>query len=493
MNIGMINSGIISGCEPYLLVLNILMAGITLAFILFLSILYFTKKNMPNLETKIYKFLIITTLIELITFLAQYILDMNGNNYPNLIVFLCKTRMVDLAYWYALINLYRYVVIKEQDKNLEKKIHHNRKKLNTIFFTIMGVVTLLGYLLPLEMQYSALGSKIVINVYVIYLAIYFTLSDVIYIGLLIYSRGKFTKRKFIPFIIIDIFMIVLFGIGNIFGEVQISVVIRSLVVYAMYHTLENPDVKMVNELTLAKNQAEKSNNAKSDFLSSMSHELRTPLNAIVGLSQLIEEESNQDEVKNDAKDILIASENLLELVNSVLDINMLEANELEKVEVEYNPQEVFTSLINMLNIRLREKQIDFNSNISSNIPNKLYGDKEKIKRIISNLLTNSVKYTDNGNITFNIECTNTKDKCNLKVIVKDTGRGMSEEQLDNLFTKFNRLDSDIDSNIAGAGLGLAITKSLVDLLDGKINVESKINEGTTFTVEITQTIVEETL
>ena len=461
---------IIQGCEPYILGTNIVMIGTTLAFILFLTILYLTKKNMPNLETKIYRFLLIITLIELTTFLAQYILDLYGNNHPSLVLFLIKTRIVDLAFWYALINLYRYVVVKEQDKSLEQKIYHNKKKLLIIFFTFMGIVSSVFYFYPLEVEYSALGTRIVIGTYAVFLAIYFIFMDIIYIGLLIYSRGKFTKRKFVPFIVIDVFMILLFTIGNIFGELQLSVAIRALVIYAMYHTLENPDVKMVNELTLAKNQAEKSNHAKDDFLASMSHELRTPLNVIVGLAQLIEDETVEESVKNDAKDILVASENLLELVNGILDINKLEANELEKVEDNYNPYDMFNSLINMIKIRLGDKQIQFNTSISNEIPNTLYGDKDKLKRIISNLLTNAVKYTEQGQIDFIVDCTNTKDKCNLIIIVKDTGRGISDEQKERLFTKFNRLEEDKDSDIAGTGLGLAITKSLVDLLEGKISV-----------------------
>ena len=285
-------------------------------------------------------------------------------------------------------------------------------------------------------------------------------------------------------------MISLFTLGNVFGEIQISLVMRALVVYIMYHTLENPDVKMVNELTLAKIQAEKSNNAKSDFLSSMSHELRTPLNAIVGLSQLIEADSDQDQVKQDAKDIVIASQNLLELVNGILDINKLEANELEHKEERYEIREVLKDLENMIQVRIGDKPIKLRINISQELPNTLYGDITNLKRIISNLLTNAVKYTNDGYIDLDVECTNIKEKCNLTIIVKDTGRGISEERIPELFTKFNRLESDKDSDIQGTGLGLAITKSLVELLEGKITVESKLGEGSTFIVKLTQNIIE---
>ena len=144
----------------------------------------------------------------------------------------------------------------------------------------------------------------------------------------------------------------------------------------------------------------------------------------------------------------------------------------------------------MIQVRIGDKPIELRTNFSSNLPKNLYGDKTNLKRIISNLLTNAVKYTNEGYIDFIVECTNTKDKCNLKITVKDTGRGISEERIPELFTKFNRLESDKDSDIQGTGLGLAITKSLVDLLEGKIIVESKLGEGSTFIVTITQKIIE---
>ena len=472
--------------------INIALVGVTLLFFSFLSILYFMKKKVDNLEIKIYKFLLLWVLLELSTFLIQSIFDLYGNRNFEIIKFLIKIRMTAQSYWYFFINLYRIVVIKEQDKDFEVKFKHKKKTVYGVIIAIMFIIGSLGFLLPMHIEILEDNATHVRNSAVmVFWALYLVINIFLYIGILIYSRGKFDKKKFAPFFIIDIFMLSIFFLGRLWGDFAISIVMRALVIYVMYHTLENPDIKLVNQLTLAKNQAEKSNNAKSDFLSSMSHELRTPLNAIVGLSQLIESDSDQQEIRSDAKDIVVASENLLELVNGILDINKLEANELERNEENYEVRNILKELESMIQVRIGDKPIELRTNFSSNLPTVLYGDKTNLKRIISNLLTNAVKYTNEGYIDFIVECTNSKDKCNLKITVKDTGRGISEDRIPLLFTKFNRLESDKDSDIGGTGLGLAITKSLVDLLEGKITVESKLGEGSTFTVNLTQVIIEE--
>ena len=162
---------------------------------------------------------------------------------------------------------------------------------------------------------------------------------------------------------------------------------------------------------------------------------------------------------------------------------------MELVQVNYNLVNELNDLTRMIKIRIGEKPLEFINNYSEYLPNTLYGDKDKLKRIITNLLTNAVKYTENGKVTFSVDCQNNKNKCNLTITVSDTGRGMKEEQMSKLFTKFNRLEEDKDSDIEGTGLGLAITKSLVDLMDGKISVDSIDGVGTTFLVSISQDIV----
>ena len=281
-------------------------------------------------------------------------------------------------------------------------------------------------------------------------------------------------------------------IQKTYPEITLMLMCHSIVTSLMYFTIENPDVKMVKELEVAKNEAEKANHAKSEFLSSMSHELRTPLNAIVCFSELLESKEGLDsESKDFAKDIVSASHNLLDLVNGVLDISKIEAGKMELINKEYNSFELFNSLSTMVIPRIGDKPIDFKTVIASDIPPVLKGDTGKLKQIILNLLTNAVKYTDKGFIKYRVECINDykNNQTKLIITVTDTGRGIKKEDIDRLFKKFERLEEDRNTSIEGTGLGLAITESLAELMGGKITVISDYGKGSTFKFVVVEEIV----
>ena len=183
-----------------------------------------------------------------------------------------------------------------------------------------------------------------------------------------------------------------------------------------------------------------------------------------------------------------ASKTLLEIVGNILDINKIESNKMEIVEVPYNFKEEIENLAKIDATRIGEKNINFKINLAPDIPYELIGDKTHIKEVVNNLLTNAIKYTEQGEIELNVKCINKDKISNLIISVRDTGRGIKSENINKLFTKFERLDIEKNSTTEGTGLGLAITKALVEMMGGKINVRSQFGQGSLFVVQIPQKI-----
>ena len=294
-----------------------------------------------------------------------------------------------------------------------------------------------------------------------------------------------------PFIAFIICLIIMLVARALIPGLLLNSFSSAFATVLMYFTIENPDIKMIEQLNIAKETAEKANAAKTDFLSNMSHEIRTPLNAIVGFSNiLLDDESIPEKAKDEVRDIVMASDNLLEIVNGILDISKIEANKLEIVNNEYSPEKVIDELVALSKGRLGDKPIEFKTNFDPSIPPVLYGDAGRIKQICVNILTNAIKYTKEGWIEFKVSSIVKDNICRLIISVEDTGIGIKEKNIDKLFNKFERLDLEDNVTIEGTGLGLAITKKLVDLMHGKIVVQSVFGKGSKFTVCLDQRIVE---
>ena len=296
------------------------------------------------------------------------------------------------------------------------------------------------------------------------------------------------QKKNLPIIAFLVGSLVLTIIQKMNPALTLSTTMETFLIFLMYNTIENPDVKMIQQLELAKDAADKANSAKTDFLSNMSHEIRTPLNAIVGFSDEIEQSTTLEDAKENAKDIVSASNTLLEIVNSILDISKIEAGKLEIINSDYNPKEVFTDLGKLITPKMSEKALDFQVSIADDLPNTLYGDKANIKKVVTNLLSNAYKYTDKGFVKYTVSCVKKDNNCRLIISVEDSGRGMKAENVDKLFTKFQRIDEDRNTTIEGTGLGLALTKQLLELMGGNIIVHTVYGEGSKFTVTLDQRI-----
>ena len=244
--------------------------------------------------------------------------------------------------------------------------------------------------------------------------------------------------------------------------------------------------KYVDGLIDMSRKADMANSAKSDFLANMSHEIRTPMNAIVGFAELCLKEKNYCY----AADIKTAAKNLVSIINDILDISKIEAGKLELVPSVYDTGEMLNDIVSIIYVQLdKKKNLDFKIDIDRRIPRKMYGDEVRLKQILINLLGNAVKFTSNGSISFSVkELSRMGDSVSLMFKVADTGMGIKKEDMPKLFENFRQVDTRRNRKIEGSGLGLPISKTLAEKMDGSITVESEYGKGTVFTVVLTQKI-----
>lgn len=230
--------------------------------------------------------------------------------------------------------------------------------------------------------------------------------------------------------------------------------------------------------------------SKDVFFANMSHEIRTPINTIIGLNEMTLRENISDEIAENAINIQNASKMLLTTINDILDLSKLESGKMDIVPVQYEVSAMFSDLVNLIWLRANQKDLEFRVDIAQDIPSMLYGDEVRIKQVITNLLTNAVKYTKMGSVTLSAKGERiSADAFRLRVSVADTGTGIRKESLDDLFRSFKRVDEELNRNIEGTGLGLNISKQLMDMMGGKISVDSVYHKGSVFTIELEQGIV----
>lgn len=250
-------------------------------------------------------------------------------------------------------------------------------------------------------------------------------------------------------------------------------------------------IDMLRLVEMKKEEAEHLAEVKSVFLANMSHEIRTPMNAVLGMNEMILRESSEEEIVEYAKNIERAGETLMSLINDVLDISKIESGKIEIHPDEYKLETLVDDLMNLVSVKAEEKGLEIRQEFDQDIPGRLYGDELRIKQILINVLNNAIKYTDKGTITFGLSWEQTEpDSMLLKIRVTDTGIGMKEEELKHIFDAFQRLDEKRNQSVEGTGLGMTITKQLIELMGGKISVRSKYGKGTTFYLELPQEILD---
>lgn len=458
-------------------------------FLLIFAVVYFSKQRIKLQENRVYVIILILTIF-------GTIFDMFGcycfsrfsiSSLINLII--VRVNLFYYVIWIFVFFLY-VLIISFQNRVSDLPGFYFKIKVFSLFFFFLSCLMIM--FLPLQLKYNineVYPYGMAVNV--CYILSFIEILAMIFC--VCKNIKNIKKKQYIPlftFLGIGIIAIV---IQQMHPSFHLLILCESIVTSLMYFTIENPDMQMVERLEKAKNEADRANRAKTDFLSSMSHEIRTPLNAIVGFSDCIVNSNSLTDAKENAKDIVNASKTLLEIVNGILDISKIESGKMELVCISYDSRAAFREVANLLIPKMEEKGLKFSSYIAPDVPAVLYGDVNNVKKIISNLLSNAVKYTDKGFIRYEVSCVNDGDTSRLVISVEDSGRGIKQDAVKNLFSKFQRLDEDKNSTIEGTGLGLAITKQLIDLMGGQIAVHTVYGSGSKFTVMIPQKISTEVI
>lgn len=280
---------------------------------------------------------------------------------------------------------------------------------------------------------------------------------------------------------------VVISLGIIFMSLIVAEIVNSLITEQNHRLLD-----ALRKEKRSQQEAETANMAKSSFLANMSHEIRTPINAILGMNEMILREEKDPAIRGYAGNIQASGNSLLSIVSDVLDISKIESGKLEIIPVDYEVNSLISDCCNMAAGRAKAKELELLVECADNVPMKLCGDETHIRQIIMNLLTNAVKYTEKGTVKLIVSGRFTDGGFVLKVDVSDTGIGIAEENLPQLFTQFQRFDLQRNRNIEGTGLGLSIVKRLCDLMSGTITARSVLGSGSTFTVELPQKVVDST-
>lgn len=409
------------------------------------------------------------------------------NYYTNynvsLVSLLNKLDYVFLIIWSSSLMLYIFVITykeRKRFKRLLKKVSTSVIVLDIIMFVVV-FNSKIDLIIKDSIHQTAQGEAVILSI--IFCLFYILVSLLI----VLFNLKKINIKHLPVFVIIftAILIAIFFSVNPYLIIISIGLTIDNFI---MYFTIENPDIKLINELELAKDNLENANLVKSEFLRSMSHEIRTPMNQIIGCASVIEMEDNLSEESKDVLNDLVNSTNsLLDVCNGIINVSQIESGNVDILISGYNPKEVIEDIINLNKKRLTNKDVEIVSNYSE-LPDVVYGDKDKVKQIVSNLLSNAIKYTDKGKIEVSVSSSVKKDKCDIEIVVKDTGKGISEENIDLIFNKFGKLEKNSDT--LGLGLGLFITKNLVNILGGNICVTSELGKGSEFKVFLHESLVD---
>ena len=451
-----------------------------------LTIMFFSKKRIQTLENKIYSYLIISNLIGVVLGVSCYTSILHRDAFPILNDFISKALLIYYLTWISFFTAYTFVISyskKESDKESKEKYFKNIFNILTVIYIVIAILV---FILPLNyFSKSTIAYSFGPSANLLYILI------PVYICICLIEMFKNFKeiknKKYLPLFAFIIIGTVVMIIQKLNPGLLLMTSMETFVTFLMYFTIENPDIKMIEELTKTKSLVEKNNNDKSIFIFNTTQQIRHPLNMIEQRTeQLLEDELNDDE-KEKVIDIRNAQQRIAYILRGVMDVSTIDAKNIKIVKNQYKVANLLTEITLRSKQEATEKGLEFRTNFDEAIPEMLYGDSIRLKQIINALISNAIKYTKEGFVELNVNSIVSFDVCRLVVSVKDSGIGVNAEEINKLFQSKTD-ENDISDKVDESNVTLDVAKKMVNLIGGTITVRSEKNKGSEFTLIVDQKI-----
>ena len=451
-----------------------------------LTIMFFSKKRIQTLENKIYSYLIISNLVGVVLGVSCYTSILHRDAFPILNDFISKALLIYYLTWISFFTAYTFVISyskKESDKESKEKYFKNIFNILTVIYIVIAILV---FILPLNyFSKSTIAYSFGPSANLLYILI------PVYICICLIEMFKNFKeiknKKYLPLFVFIIIGTVVMIIQKLNPGLLLMTSMETFVTFLMYFTIENPDIKMIEELTKTKSLVEKNNNDKSIFIFNTTQQIRHPLNMIEQRTeQLLEDELNDDE-KEKAIDIRNAQQRIAYILRGVMDVSTIDAKNIKIVKNQYKVANLLTEITLRSKQEATEKGLEFRTNFDEAIPEMLYGDSIRLKQIINALISNAIKYTKEGFVELNVNSIVSFDVCRLVVSVKDSGIGVNAEDINKLFQSKTD-ENDISDKVDESNVTLDVAKKMVNLIGGTITVRSEKNKGSEFTLIVDQKI-----
>ena len=461
---------------------NFYVMGLFIIYMI-MCIYFVNNKDIANNGDGAFKKLLIINFINQFLYLLSFILcNVSGKLFFK--TFSIKLFLVSLITTMVLFIYYVYSkIMKNKYVGSDTKYSNSVLKMSGILSIVVIFLALVSFILPVSINGNVISGS---EVNYLYFVLFSCL--IVNLCLMIFNNKYIDKKDYLKLILCMIFILVSLIMQLSYSKLGIIASTFTFVILFLYITMESVDAKKIRYLEVTKESAIRANASKSEFLEKLSREIRMPLNTIDGFSQVIIDEDDINTIKDDARDIRMASNNLVNLINGIIDISLIESGDMSISNRDYDTMEMLENVSMIAKTLINKKNIDFKFEYSDNIPKVLLGDSDKIKRILINIISNAAQNTNSGEIIFKVQAVKNGSKCRLIMSVSDTGKGIAKSELNTIFNRYERVNNEKGSN----GLGLAIVSSLVSLMGGKVDVDSELGKGSTFTITIDQSIIDDT-